>query len=404
MESQSSLPQLRGARADTDRRTFLASLLNEDLSNLTKWHEGRPHHEQKRFLRSVDALYKAFDNAVGDRPKPKPSLAERQATAVARQASAAAATAAAARAAAKAAEEDPLNGPPRTPRAFETLEAAVLPTQPIEVFEQKKRRGLREEENSLNTWMEGGSITSQTTASTGMSHQTRFSQLTATSASATSICSDPGTMHQSHYRYHKRAFAINRNTWSAGNQHSAGALKYGIPNYGFPDSERMQTSFKQQFGSRDLSQNINDKMYENVLNSSQHQFVQKFLETAPPDQREQFTGMVRSLQSLRKLPGKRSATTTKDAYDLHEHTRLWKPPVQQPVFDTSQLNVSRVPLGGLAEKPKPSPPRALPRAAAIEAHPPPSPSVSNLGSLPLTRLSTPMTVAGYETWSIPEEI
>jgi len=202
-------------------------------------------------------------------------------------------------------------------------------------------------------------------------------------------------MNQALYRIHKRAFAVNRNDWMNGNQHSAGALKDGLPNYGFPDSERMQTSFKEHFGSRQLAQNINKSMYENVLDSNQHQFVQRFLETAPQEQREQFAGMVRSLQALRSMPLRHMASTSKLDYNLEENARLWKPPRQKPVFETAQLNVSRVPLGGLVQKStKTSMQATLPHAHSYQ--PPPSPSVSGLGSLPLTRLSTPMTMAGSE--------
>lgn len=60
------------------------------------------------------------------------------------------------------AEEDPLLGPPRSPgRASATC--AEVPKQPIEVFEQKKRKKLRskadptaEDPNSLLEWLEGG--------------------------------------------------------------------------------------------------------------------------------------------------------------------------------------------------------------------------------------------------------
>lgn len=382
------------------RQVFLAGLLNEDLQSLTKWHGSRPHHEQKRFLRSVDSLYKAFDaTAAGKTKVHRPAEPDR---AEVHRAAMEAAHAQAA-AAARAAEQDPLSGPPRdTPRGNFAPRGEVMaaPAQPIEVFEQRKREGLRrrrtgnEDPNSLVAWLEGESVTSQTTASTAVSQRTRFSELTATSMGGSSICSEPGTMHQAQFRAHKRAFAINRNNWTAVNQHEASYLKDGVPHYGFPDSERMLTSFKAQFGSRGAGTTITPNMYENLLKDGQGAFVSRFLETAPPEQREQFQGMVRSLQNLRMLPVREKRSVIKNEFDLEENSRLWKPARQRPIFETCEINNSQVPLGNLTvvKTHKFVPPPA-PLMPTFE-HPPPSPSVSGLGSLPLTRLNTPMTVFG----------
>merc|ERR1719379_2146149 len=42
------------------RPKFLSQLLSQDLQELSKWHGARPPHEQRRFLRGVDMLYKEF--------------------------------------------------------------------------------------------------------------------------------------------------------------------------------------------------------------------------------------------------------------------------------------------------------------------------------------------------------
>eukprot|EP00435_Cladocopium_sp_Y103_P073065 s548_g42.t1 len=115
-----------------------------------------------------------------------------------------------------------------------------------------------------------------------------------------------------------------------------------------------------------------------------------FLEQAPPEQREQFTGLVRSLEYLRLQKHREDTSTSNLHMDLHENARLWRPPKQRPMFDKSEINISRVPLGTLVqekirttEAPPPPPPYI----------PPPSPSVSGLGSLPLTRVATPLVLS-----------
>eukprot|EP00930_Biecheleria_cincta_P063552 TRINITY_DN4908_c0_g3_i1.p1 TRINITY_DN4908_c0_g3~~TRINITY_DN4908_c0_g3_i1.p1 ORF type:complete len:437 (+),score=79.81 TRINITY_DN4908_c0_g3_i1:26-1312(+) len=394
----------RGVSEASKRTAFLSGLINQDLQKLTSWHGTRPPHEQKRFLRSIDSLYKAYDAASGGveaKPKPKITEAEKAAAAVAAQEAAFASAAAMQR----AAEEDPLKGPPRSPRALghSASEPGLVPAQPIEVFEQKKKQSFRknrdptaEDPNNLMDWLEGQSLTSQTTATTAQSRQTRFSDLTMTSLGGSSMCSEPGTMHQTHFRAHKRAYAANKKCFVSVNQHEDGYLKGGVPNSNWPDSERLQTTFKDQFGSRPKGQNISQKMYENVLQNDKHEFVSRFLETAPPEQKEQFSGMVRSLQYLRQKEKKEKSSAATLDWDLEENARLWRPPRQEPVFDTSEINLSRIPLGSMQQTTKKAPP---PPSGPPPQHqpPPPSPSVSGLGSLPLTRLSTPQVLseAGY---------
>ncbi|CAE8662764.1 unnamed protein product [Polarella glacialis] len=126
-------------------------------------------------------------------------------------------------------------------------------------------------------------------------------------------------------------------------------------------------------------------MYADVLQGPQHEFVNRFLETAPCEQREQFSGMVRSLHNLRRAKA-RQGTVTHEAFDLQENARLW------PVFETSECNLSRVPLGSMTQSLKTLPPPSPLLHLTNLPHPPPSPTVSGLGSLPLTRLSTPLMV------------
>ncbi|CAK9025301.1 Uncharacterized protein SCF082_LOCUS17022 [Durusdinium trenchii] len=304
--------QQRGQREAAKRKEFLGGLINQDLQKLTHWHGMRPTHEQKRFLRSLDCLYKAYDSASAPQVG-EVSLFELHIPSL--QHSTSQCHHAKREAMQRRAEEDPLAGPPRSPRSGVQGATEDLPKEPIEVFEQKKRQKLRkkldptaEDPNSLLEWLEGQSLTSHSTATTASSQRTRFTDLSMTSL-ASSICSHPGTLVHESYRPHKRAYAVNINDWKPVNQHEAGAMKDGIPSLGWPDGERIVTSFQEQFGTASAGvRNISKKMYEKVLRPEQHAFISRFLSEAPVEQREQFTGlawgaqrwtMVRSLEYLR---------------------------------------------------------------------------------------------------------
>merc|ERR1712107_235103 len=160
----------------------------------------------------------------------------------------------------------------------------------------------------------------------------------------------------------KRALACNRNKWKAENPHSAGGMKDGIPNIGFPDCERFTTQFKEAFGDAKLSAGVHPKMYHSVLQDNSHPFVAKFLETATPDHKEQFAGMVRSLEYLRKFKDRERTSVEKQAMDLQENRRLFRPSRQRPVFDPIPPNPvwlpSTHPHPRCAQGPPPDPPRS----------------------------------------------
>ncbi|CAK9063959.1 unnamed protein product [Durusdinium trenchii] len=374
--------QQRGQREAAKRKEFLGGLINQDLQKLTHWHGMRPTHEQKRFLRSLDCLYKAYDSASAPQVG-EVSLFELHIPSL--QHSTSQCHHAKREAMQRRAEEDPLAGPPRSPRSGVQGATEDLPKEPIEVFEQKKRQKLRkkldptaEDPNSLLEWLEGQSLTSHSTATTASSQRTRFTDLSMTSL-ASSICSHPGTLVHESYRPHKRAYAVNINDWKPVNQHEAGAMKDGIPSLGWPDGERMVTSFQdrqtlaekrrsdsspwgweeewlmsfrsgglvmpadapqEQFGTASAGvRNISKKMYEKVLRPEQHAFISRFLSEAPVEQREQFTGlawgaqrwtMVRSLEYLRLQKHREDTSTSNLHMDLHENARLWRPPKQKP--------------------------------------------------------------------------
>jgi hypothetical protein len=396
--SRLATPVHRAAKANVPtREAFLGSLLNEDLQKVTKWHGTRPHHEQKRFLRSVNTLYNAFTTA-GAPPK-EPSRAQQQREAEAAAAAAAEAKAANVAAQDRAAVEDPLNGPPRdTPRGnmfASASEPSLGPSaRPIDVMEMRKQKKIREKRtgedpNTLMNWLEGASLTSHSTATTASTSVTRFSALTATSIGASSICSEPGTTHQMQFRHHKRAYAANRPCFKVQDPHSGGALQDGVPHIGYPPCERFNTHFQMQYGKANpLGQNITKEMYSSVFKGDQHQFVSSFLETAPSEHKDQFTGLVRSLEYLRTCGDKEIMSMQKQEMNLKENQRLFKPSRQRAMFDPSEINISQVPLGTLNQVMSRKTDLVIPEHLPVmEA--PPSPSVSGLGSLPLSRLTTP---------------
>eukprot|EP00929_Paragymnodinium_shiwhaense_P007713 TRINITY_DN111624_c0_g1_i1.p1 TRINITY_DN111624_c0_g1~~TRINITY_DN111624_c0_g1_i1.p1 ORF type:complete len:421 (+),score=110.34 TRINITY_DN111624_c0_g1_i1:86-1348(+) len=376
--------QMRRRPVEAPRRqAFLKGLLNEDLQQLAQWHGSRPSHEQRRFLRSVDTLYKSF---VNEPDHGKTQFAKTQAQSAAKVAAQAAAKEAAAQ---KLADEDPLRGPPRSPRAMHM--SATMPDLSADMLDHRRRIGRDVEEyNSLDNWLEAGSVTTATTGTTAATRLTSFTQKTKTSSGGPSICSEPGTMNQLHYRHHKRGIALNRWEWKASDPFAPANLKDGVPNFGFPDQERLQTSFGDAFGSRPVGENITKAMYESVFTGGAQQFVDGYLAQAPPEKRQQMMQMVRSLEYLRTARDREKVSVQREEMNLKENSRLFKPSRQKPWFDTSEVNKSQIPLGTLTQgkmdeddrPPLPTPPPARPRA-------PPSPSVSNLGSMPLSRMSTP---------------
>merc|ERR1712113_935647 len=131
-------------------------------------------------------------------------------------------------------------------------------------------------------------------------------------------------------------------------------------------------------------------MYSSVIRSNNHPFIERFLESANTENRSQFMGMVRSLEYLRSAKLNENKTQMTQDLNLEENRRLFKPGHAKPWFDSSQSNISAVPLGTLtktAPKKETSQPPPMP-----PPHPvcPPSPAVSGLSSVQLSRLSTPL--------------
>jgi hypothetical protein len=400
--------RMRAAMEAPKRHSFLTGLLNQDLQDLTKWHGARPHHEQKKFVRAVDSLYKGFSKIEGALPALQVK-AEKEAK-VAQQQQAALI----AEAQARANWDDPyLRESPRGPPAMGQSASAPNLSKPIDVFEQKKRKGMQKgagtsgalsdsasmassqaTQNNLEKWLDARSVTTCTSGASFSTQQTTLSQMTRTSSGGWSEYSDPGTHNQMIYRVHKRALAANKRNFMARDQHEPAYLKDGVPTIGFPECERMATQYRDNYGHKPLGNGgIPRESYASVFKEEKLPFVDQFLEAAPKEEKAQVAGMVRSLNFLRVAHHRKTSCVMRTDMDLAENSRLWKPPKQTPVYDPAQRNLSMVPLGGIG----------LAGANAVKEETPPpsrsgysvhSPSVSGLGSLPLTPRSLPTPLVG----------
>lgn len=365
------------------RQEFLSGLLNEDLQKLSTWHHERPQHEQKRFVRTVDALYKEFSKAAGasamapGRAAPPPRQRQGQALA-------------------SVFEDDELHS--STPREQTRLLGASasepsLPSKPIEVFEQRRRAGASKRAkgcNTLEAWMDGASASSVFSATTASTRVSGRSQVTLTTSSGASSVGGPITTNQSSYKRPKHLHLLSNVRMQRGcGCLGSDELKDGLADCGFPEKERFRTIFSDEFGRAPLADNVPPEACNKVVRDSQLPFVKSFLEGAAPEQRAQFGNAVRSLQSLRRM-GKGNRTTAKDEFDQEENSRLWVPSkTEKP--PSGMATFSRVPLGGASlsaaalkgsglSKQLP----ALDKVSASLGRPPPSPSVSNLSSVMLS--------------------
>merc|ERR1719454_970398 len=115
-------------------------------------------------------------------------------------------------------QDDPyLRESPRgAPAMAQSASAPNLPSKPIDVFEQKKRNGRRRNgaggasdtasnaseatKNGLEKWLDAQSTTTYTTEASSATRQTTLSEMTRTTASGMSDCSEPGTHNQMIYR------------------------------------------------------------------------------------------------------------------------------------------------------------------------------------------------------------
>jgi hypothetical protein len=323
---------------------FLSGLLNEDLQNLTKWHGSRPNHEQKRFVRAVDNIYKSFCKMDSRNLPALQAQAQQQAKAAQQQqASKIAAYQAVAN------QDDPyLRESPRGgPAMGASASAPNLPTKPIEVFEQTKRKNNRRNDagsdtasvrssemsrNGLEKWMDAQSITTDTTGGSSTTRFTSISQMTATSGSL-SMCSDPGTTYQDVYRIHKRALMANYRTHGTKDHHEPAYLKNGIPNSGFPECERMATQFRDAYGHKPLGAGeIPKNAYSSVFKEDKLPFVESFLQVAPKEEKEQLGDMVRSLQFLRTAHKRHTSSLQKQEMDLADFFRARRRSVTEEFF------------------------------------------------------------------------
>lgn len=349
------------------RKAFVSSLLREDLQKVALWHGSRPQHEQKRFLQSINALHCHAERDVPDEDQPSSGSSIKLAVVGSHCAK-------------QSGGQLRSEARPHRGLRLSTSVPGMMATRHLDVAEELAG-------NSFVHWLDGRSASSPSSAGCDLeTHRTLLSDATPTASSASSGCSFPGTAHQTHFRAHKRGWAANRRSWSATNQHRDGHLR-GVPEEGVADCDRLRTMNHELLGSQHPGKNVHQNMYDGIFKEGKTDQVDRFVGSAPPEQREEFKRMVRSLQYLRLRDAKENISVGNQELDLQENSRLWKPPRQAPVFDKSERNASMVPLGAIfASK---SQKLLLPETSDIAACAPPSPSVSGLGSLQLSRESTP---------------
>eukprot|EP00928_Gymnodinium_smaydae_P071854 TRINITY_DN55337_c0_g1_i1.p1 TRINITY_DN55337_c0_g1~~TRINITY_DN55337_c0_g1_i1.p1 ORF type:complete len:710 (-),score=143.64 TRINITY_DN55337_c0_g1_i1:188-2317(-) len=337
------------ASAACPRKPFLAGLLQEDVGRVARWHCSRPRHEQRRFLRSVDALHRrACRSSSAGALAPPCRGGDRRASATRGPARGGASALAAARGrAASVLSSTTASRPSRAEEAPEPIIAGV-PGLPLADGDGPVGAG----ENSLLRWLDGGSAASSASTASSPSCRLPKRPLSAATLSSidSSVCSDPRTMQQADFRFHRRALEANRNSWSAVNQHLDGGLNGGVPNDGFPDTERLPSK-------RASGKVLTQKVYGSVLRDTQQPLVDEFLQNATTNERENFARMVRSLDSLRRERAKETTSLSHDELNLAENARLHQPSRARPVYDEGARNHSSVPLGA-------PPPRRAPAAEA----------------------------------------
>ncbi|CAE7249041.1 PDIL1-3 [Symbiodinium sp. CCMP2592] len=199
----------------------------------------------------------------------------------------------------------------------------------------------------------------------------------------------PGTTNQAVFRQHKRGIAANRPLKRRPDFYSGAGVKNSL------DQENWRldptTSYQKHFGVpapalEDAS--VLTRKCSAIFKAGQQPRVQRYAHASDAAQQREFASVVRSLESLRT--GQRTQSRSHLDFDRQEHERLWKPPLQRPVMDTAQIQRSQVALGIVPQRketPEPVPVVEVARVAEVEV--PQSPSVSHLGSLPLTAISYP---------------
>lgn len=236
--------------------------------------------------------------------------------------------------------------------------------------------------NSFTEWLEGRSSESTSIGSRKSSSATP--SLSETDLSS-SVCSFPGTTNQAAFRQHKRGIAANRPLKRRPDFYSGAGVKNSL------DQENWRldptTSYQKHFGVpapalEDAT--VLARKCSAIFKAGKQPRVQRYAHASDAAQRREFASVVRSLESLRTA--QRTQSRSHLDFDRQENERLWKPPLQRPVIDTAQIQRSQVPLGIVPQQKETL--EAVPVVEAALAVPQ-SPSVSHLGSLPLTAVSYP---------------
>jgi len=288
------MPQTGQPAADgtVSRREFLTTLVKEDVHKVAKWHDERPSAEQKRFIKGLDVLHKAL----------KPRRAQQRAGSASNL-----------KVAAQCNRSDPCLV---RARSSETASGRQSIQRQL-----KRNRRQTQDANSLELWLEGRSVKSESTDAASIASFSNLSEVTETTVS--SCCSETGgTMHQAQFRKHRRGLAVQRRCWRPLHQHLEGDMRKGVPNYGLPSSERLQTSYQEVYGEPEHCGVMTKHRFSGVIHEEQQQPVEEHLKDATASEKKGFAGMVRSLDYLRREHALKNSSVFKQDFDMQENMRF----------------------------------------------------------------------------------
>lgn len=194
----------------------------------------------------------------------------------------------------------------------------------------------------LAEWLDQASVSTATSSKKSSTAFTEFSDLTQTTQDSSK--SEPiRTHHNRQFRHHKRGVGINKNNWRATDAH---ASTNNVPDFGWPDPLRFQTTIGHFFGKIEKgSRPINEKMYQSVFKDENHPFIKEYLAQTSPRERNAFCEIARCLENYRFT--KAYKTAHQQQFNMKEQGRLWFPNKAKPREKSAVM--TQVPLGTIGE-------------------------------------------------------
>jgi hypothetical protein len=363
------------------KKEFLREIFQHDPSELLQWHAFRPEPDQERFVKVLDGLYSTYK---GKKPKaqkgarriPKarsaPSLAEvpedgpYNGSDAGRGAGVYGSETLTAGDAMSAFGDDRSVGSQRSAQSLPSAKSAP-DLKPIDIFNASRRRQARlgvgpGGDNTLQRWIEQRVGTPQSVST----DWTNPSQMTRTSVGT--VQSAPCSKYTLDFKKHARGMAINRRKWKVPDPFEPQAE---LVKDGFPEDRRLRTNYGMSYGVEEKGSSMRKEIAYDGFKPQVHGVLEKFLESATPQEKEDFTQVGRSLYTFKTQ--NQYTTTTKRSYDLERNKMLWNPGKATPVVQNPYR--SSVPLGNLNNVGGP-PPEYPPEKPIPDVNLPPCYSVS----------------------------